>query len=409
MYFLLPLLIYFPRLLPGIETQPYLVLVASLWFLFFSRALRPRVCFLLLLLLVVVLAALRVAAGLGMGSSLALLQLLVGPLFFFAAVAASGSAALPSLSTLRTVTMIMLALAVIEVVLPGLYLAVASVLLDRATVTDGHRGLSFLTPEPTYAAISLVYLLLLTVWARPPGERRMRWLEPLQFLLLAATLSTYAIMIIGVLLLVWRPRLMAAALAALVLLVPSLSFLNGGDGGLRFVVAISSIIAADFSTFLPSLSVIDPSLGSRVLTNSASFQTPLFAPLGLGLDCRAVPSAFEQLGYSFAFTNEVLEQVIAGGCVKPQSFGATVFLGLGYMALPFLAVLAVAVRASISTRIRVRLWYPALAVALLMLLVQAQLTNPIPWMLLALALTRFQLHPRLAPAAPAPAPVAAPH
>lgn len=386
---------YFPRLLPGVETQPTLMLAAAMWGLVAGTNTRPRFFFVLLAGALGLLCLFRVSAGLGIVSSLLLFQLLIGPLFFFGAVAFRSPP--PSRATLRIVTLVLLAIAVFEIAAPSLYLSLGTALLDRVTVTDGHRGVSFLTPEPTYAAISLVYLFLLTLWSRQNGDRRFAWIETLQCILLMMTLSTYTVIFLLILIICKWPRTSALAILAVVVLAPSLSAISTeGAQSLRFMVAITSLMATDFSTFLPSLSLLDTSLGSRLLTNAASFQTPGIAPLGLGMDCNAVPTAFDQLEYTFAFSNEVIRQVIADGCLKPQSYGATVFLGLGWMAFPFIAILSAT---AYLCRLRIQqmaLWKPAFAIAAVMLIVQAQLTSPIPWMLLFLASTRY------APRPPAP-------
>lgn len=388
MFYIFPIIIYFPRLLPGVETQPILMAVVAIWALLFGPNSRPRVLFTLLTAVLGVLCLLRMSAGLGVNNSLTLIQILIGPLFFFGAAAAQAPP--PSRPALRAITIIFLGVGLLEIIAPTIYLSIGSLLLDRVTVTDGHRGVSFLTPEPTYAAISVVYLFLLTIWSRQTGDRRFSWIEPLQFILLMMTLSTYSVIFILLLVIFRWPRIAAISTLALLLFYPSLSFLGREDDqALRFMVAITSIMATDFSALLPSLSLLDSSLGSRLLSSAASFQTPGFAPLGLGLDCNAIPTAFEQLNYSFAFNNEVISQVVADGCLKPQSYGATVFLGLGYMAIPFIIVLGITTYQSLLSRQRTKIWKPALAISLLMLIVQAQLSSPIPWMLLFLATSRY--------------------
>jgi hypothetical protein len=178
-------------------------------------------------------------------------------------------------------------------------------------------------------------------------------------------------------------------LCLLSLLLPSLGVIGLENSvSFRAVVAISRVLSTDFSDFLPSLSMLDPSLGSRLITNFASFQTPLFSTFGLGLDCQSVPTAYNILEYSFVSTNEVLSQAMVTGCLKPQSYGAAVALSMGLMSLPFVVFLFMAIRTSSFKYRRQLIWKPALAICLVMLFVQIQITNPIPWMLAYFAIFR---------------------
>jgi hypothetical protein len=328
---------------------------------------------------------LQVVSGLGANSSIMLLQVLLGPLVFFGSVAAKARP--PSRQTLMRVTVLFICIALFELVAPSQYVSLASLLLDRATVADGHRGLSLLTPEPTYTAISLIYLVLLSYWSRQTDDCRYAWIESAQVFLLLMTLSTYVAVFAMVLAIVKWPRTCLVLITLLVLLLPNLGVvgLENGDS-VRAVVAVSRILTSDFSDFLTSLSMLDPSLGSRLISNFASFQTPTFSAFGYGLDGQAVPTVFDIFGYTtIASANEVLYQGMAAGNLKPQSYVAAVALGMGFMSLLYVILLVIAMRSSSSSHQRHVIWKPALAISLVMLTVQIQLTSPIPWMLAYLA------------------------
>jgi len=402
--YLTPLFLYFPRFIPGVETQPLLTLALALGSLCTSSRSRPRVAFALMTATLVGWTLLRTTIVGGASASLSLLQLMIGPLILFGAIARHAPP--PSRSTLAWITAFFSAAAVLEMLAPGVYGALASSILDRSTVTDGHRGISAFTPEPTYATITLVYFLLLARWAHMRGDAAHPWIEWGLGAVLMATLSTYLLVLVIAVALVRRPGwFLAVGLAFLAALPLLTSGALENDDSIRAVVAVSRILSSDFSDFLPSISLIDSSIGSRLLTNVASLKTPVTAPLGLGLDCNSVPSAFDAAGFDFAFSNPVLSQVIDGGCLKPQSYAAATTLGLGALALPFVLALAFAFRYALGSR-RARPWGDAFAIAITLILVQVQLTSPIPWLLLYIAAAARQ--PVGASRASRPAPASKP-
>jgi hypothetical protein len=284
----------------------------------------------------------------------------------------------------------MLCAAILEIAFPSLYESLGNMVLDRVTVFDGHRGISLFTPEPTYAAISLTYIFLLALWSGEYSGRKYPWIEWILVLLLILTFSSYSIILLAVIFFAYWPRLFMAIFFVSLITLPILLTVDMDNIKLiRAFAAVTAIYTSDFSNFLQSISQIDPSIGSRLLTNFASFETPSFSLLGLGLGCNSVPTAFDSLGYYFALSNEVLAQVYAGGCIKPQSYGAASALGLGFMVLPFLIYLLIAMPASLYVRQRRPLWRVALWCGLLMLIIQSQLSSPIPWMLIFFSIARY--------------------
>lgn len=383
--YLAPLFLYFPRFMPGVETQPLLATGAALLGLLLGRERRAALGFAGLAWAMLCWIAVKILMEGALGNALGLVQILIGPLSLFGALALKAPP--PPRRLMAGVAVYFLLCTTFEVIAPGFYKSVASVLLSRASVADGHRGVSLFTPEPTYASISVMYFLMLAWWSGKHWGFRHRWVEPVLALCLVATGSTYVGLMLLALAFARWPRLMLVSTVAAAAAIPLVGFVAlDNDDSIRAVVAISRLLSSDFSDFLPSISVVDSSLGSRLTTNAASFLTPLHSPLGLGLDCKSVPAAFDAAGYDFAFRNTVLSAVMDDGCLKPQSYAASVALGLGALSLVFLVLLVV-----FSRHARGRhpgpIWTAPLALAIVMLIVQGQLTNPIPWMLIFLALS----------------------
>ena len=319
-----------------------------------------------------------------------MLLLFVGPLILFGAI---GLQALPpTRKQMAVVTMYFLIVGATEFMLPKVYSAVALSIMDRANITDGHRGISFLTPEPTYAAISVIYFLLLAWWSGKHWGFKYRWVEPALGLCLLATGSVYTILLLSTLAVVRWPRsvtIVGVITGLIVYLNATIPMAN--DDSIRVLVVASRLLAIDSSGILESISYLDPSIGSRLATNIASFLALFHFPLGLGLDCSAVPIAFRAVGFDFAFDNEVLSQQLEYSCIKPQSYGASIMIGFGVLSFFYCALLIVFVKYS-SGKIFNRIWLYPLVLAVTMLLVQGQISNPIPWLLIYFAFVSYPNH-----------------
>lgn len=383
-FLLTPFLIYFPRLIPGIETQPWFALGFSAFAIMSTRAGKigaASVVTAVCLLAVVV----SVVGGAPSSAGLATLQFAVGPIFLCGVLAWKPLP--PSRRCMALVATILAMLAALELLVPAVYQALAGLFLDRVTVTDGHRGLSVLTPEPTYASISLLYGLILAVWSRRCWGSQFPWVEWVFATLLLLTFSTYALLMMLVLAMLYRPRTVlfcATAAAAVVVLHGSNSGFDPEDS-VRAVVAVSRLLSTDFDSLLPSISLLDPSLGYRLISLSAGASTVMVKPLGFGLGCSSVGDAFTAFGWDFTFSDGVLGPELRWGCLKPSSFLTSLLLAYGASAAILLLVIAFAVARLTPDRPVVRWWSP-LVLALMILTVQCQTTTPIPWFMIYIAL-----------------------
>lgn len=389
MIYIAPLFLYFPGLVPGVETQPLLAIIVAVYALFTGRNRKAPVTFAILASLLLFWVVVRLCYVESQGSSTGLFMILIGPIVLFGAMAQQAPP--PSRRVVAIIAAYYGIAGVLEIALPDFYGALASSVLDRASVIDGHRGISLFTPEPTYAALSAVYFLMLSWWSGVRWGFRHRWVEPLLAGCLIATGSTYVVLFMFALAYAFRPRFMVLLTAVGAAVVPLLGFVTlDNDESIRAVVAVSRVVTSDFNDFLPSLSIIDSSLGSRLATNVASFLTPIYQPLGFGLDCAAVGSALSAAGFEFAFYNPVIRTVIDGGCLKPQSYLATVMVGLGGLSIGYLLLLFVLCRHA-QGELEHRYWRPPAVVAGVILVVQGQITNPIPWLLIFFAMNFYTL------------------
>jgi hypothetical protein len=223
---------------------------------------------------------------------------------------------------------------------------------------------------------------------------RLLLVQLLLLLCLILTFSTYAVLLAGVILCVQRPKLFAAfAVTLTVIVIGVIAKGVDDDSSVRAVVAIARIATADFSNILASLSFIDPSLGTRVVTNAAAFQAPLIAPSGAGLGCDAVGRAVDGLRYDFAYDNEVLRSGLLSGCLKPPSYLACVVLAFGWFAIPFVLLLVLLTRKCIGSMSRGAPWILPLALAVVIFVVQGQVTNPVPWFLAFIGIAGYAPRP----------------
>ena len=393
--YITPLFLYFPRFLTSIETQPLLVTLVAVFGLVFGRNRRAALAFVGLGCVLMFWIAVRIGLGGTFSSSIGLIQILIGPLILLGLLALRAPP--PSRRLIAGVTIYFVVCAALEILSPVAYYNIASTILSRANVSDGHRGISLLTPEPTYAAISVFYFLMLAWWSGKYWGFRIRWIEPILVFCLMATGSTYVILLLLALACVHWPRQMFLLTIITFISVPLIGVSAlGNDDSIRAVVAISRIISIDFSDFLPAISMADSSVGSRLVTNAASFLTIVHSPLGLGLNCEALPKALDAAGYEFAFQNEALIAALENGCLKPQSYTATVVIGLGALSLVFFPLLITLILGARGT-VRRRFWTAPLVLAGVMLVVQAQLSSPIPWFLIFLGLNSDLIRQKIQP------------
>ena len=385
--YLTPLLLYFPPLVPNIETQPFFSLAFASIGLIYGGKKRPVISLAGITFAALLWVCVLIISNRDFSSAIGLSQLLVGPAILFGAIALRAPP--PSRRIMAIASVYLFLVAMLEILYPVQYSALANFLLSRASVADGHRGVSLLTPEPTYAAISALYLVLIAFWSAGHWGHRMWWLEWLLILCLLATGSTYLV-IFAIALAIVRWPIPTAALTCLsvVFAITSSSLITDNDESVRIVVALSRLLSVDFQEILPSISNLDSSLGTRVVINFASFLTPFFNPIGLGLDCRSAIEAINSAGFYFAYDNPVIQEVITGGCLKPQSYLAAALLATGVFGIFF--ILFVLRLLTYSTKaITQKYWMPPLIVAAVILTVQGQITSPIPWLLVYASVSRY--------------------
>ena len=384
--YFLPLLLYFPTLIPNNETQPLLVFVFSCLALIRNGGESKIVLLFFWLATLVAAIALSGLGNQNLLGSLVLLQLAIGPIVLFAAF--SLRAKLPTKRVLIFVVMVMWLVALIEMFFPQLYESIASVLLSRFNVTDGSRGVSLLTPEPTYASISIFYVLALTISAETDSARSYLSLKIALTLLMLLTLSTYAILLIAVLLASRFVFLSAVLFGFGNVYISVVGFLEiGGDESFRFVTALNNIGSLDYGDFLASISVIDPSLGTRVASILVGLSSMFGTFFGFGLDCSAMTNAIANFGYESLYLNEVILNSSQIGCLKPHSYIAAIGLGLGSVSLLLTVMLLYLFLKLFRRGLGGSTDWGLIAAAFLMLFIQCQISNPIPWLILYLSIS----------------------
>lgn len=380
-----PLLIYFPRILPGIETQPWLAVGLAAWAFWCDPKLRGASAALgIVVAACFCVFALVLVGGVSSGAAASTLQFTVGPVLLCAL--ATGQPLPPERRWCARLALILAGVALVEVAAPAAYAAVAGTLLDRVSLSDGHRGISLLTPEPTYASLALAYALMLSLWSRRCWGGSHSWVEWLLASLLFLTFSTYALLILMTIVFIYRPLLALSGLSAALPL--GYGYLAAGveaGEGVRAVVALSKLLEIDRTAVLASLSIVDPSLGYRATSIAAGPASAIAAPMGFGLGCNSVSQAFDVLRWDFVLTDEVIGPALQDGCLKPSSYMTSILIAYGVMALVFISVIVMAVRHALG-RSPGHVWWPGAVVALEILIVQSQVTTPVPWFILYMAL-----------------------
>jgi hypothetical protein len=389
-FYLSPLLIYFPRLLTAIETQPFLPFILAM-----LAIARHPIAFnvsglIAMALLLCAPALISTIFGVGAISPLPSLQLIWGPIYFVGAV--SLHAAPPSRRALAIVTILVALVAALEIIFPGAYGTLSRYLLTRQSIYDGHRGISLLTPEPTYALIGLVYLFVLARWSAVHHRCKQYIIEICLAVLIFATFSTYAFPFIVAFSICLYPKSTLCAVSVLLLgfaTGSSLFNIQGDERSIRAVTALVSVLSADFFDLMSSITALDASLGSRLVSNAAGFHALLAFPFGSGLGCDALTTVFTNLRYEAAFNNPVLVEVMEDGCLKPHAYLPSLFLAAGTFAIPFLLVFWLIVRSARARSSNSKLSLLPLSFAAILLLLQGQLSNPVAWIMLYIAIVGY--------------------
>jgi hypothetical protein len=377
-----PLLIYFPRILPGYETQPtYFLSLCLLALVVGAKNFRALASLMTVVGFVSIVGMVLIwQEAIDTSTMISNWLLILGPVFLIGALAYD--LAPPSRLFIAGVTLIFLATALIELLLPSTYVAISDFLLDRTNTFNAHRGSSFLTPEPSYAVCSLVYVWMLARFSAHFNGQKYPWIEWLIVGMLALTLSTFAVIFFIVFSFLRWPLVVFAGLAAVILFANTVNISAlGNDDGFRALIAISRLFSVEIDNLLPSLNALDASLASRIISNLAGFSTVAYYPFGVGLQCQSLLDVVSTGRLTVAFENEALMSKIASGCLYPAAYMPALFLGLGWTSVAVLLMTSSLVWVLFWNKTQYRIDSYPLCAALLMFMLQSQISSPIPWML----------------------------
>jgi hypothetical protein len=382
-----PFLIYFPRLISNYETQPFIFLALCCIGVLFGKRRRDNI------LPISVIAAFAAVFAIASnwqndlnGSNFAGTWIfLLGPTYMFGLI--GFRLPVPSRAFVAGITCVFGLIYLFEAILPDTYVTISEALLTRTNISNSIRGSAFLTPEPSYAVGSLVYLLVLGRFSALQHGWSQRWVEFCVFSYLALTFSTLAVLFAGLFAFVRWPLFSAVGATILVAVVKSVGYLAlGNDEGVRAVVALSRLLTVEPNDFIYSLNAVDASLSARIISNYAGFATPAYYPMGLGLDCQSLLQAISTMRMTAAYQNEALMYQMNNGCLYPAAYMPALVLATGWIGLSAIAFLVCLTVFVLRDRSKLQYdSYPILA-AVVMLLLQSQISNPIPWVLLYLGL-----------------------
>jgi hypothetical protein len=284
---------------------------------------------------------------------------------------------------------------VVLVLAPGLAEAVYARVLPRGVASlasEGSRGLPILVPEPSYFAFFavLVSAYVEALWIRGEVTRRVRWAATaITVVLCALTRSALVLMYVGCL---YAPMIAVARTRTkirmgVVATAAAVMAATVAPDNRVFEVA-RAFANVDYDTtpnILLVLCFADPSGGTRILMNIIGFAGMFIRPLGYGLGgfSSAWVSIAEQLELPIE-SHEVASGVIGAGDVRAQALmpNLATDIGVGSLLLVFIVVAGTKLSRDPAAR---GLQCGLIVVTVLMFVLQGQITNPIPWVLLALA------------------------
>lgn len=389
-FFLFCPLIYFPILGRTAETQPA---VATLAALIVVAALLVRTCYTGTISVFVLgsfaFTCLLVFHSLFFAQIVNWAELpkfLLGPFFFAVALClAPYCGAWP----LRIALAFLAMGGVLEVFSPSLYEILNTYIsADRpGSEALSLRGLRYFTPEPTYAALSVFFLIVVNYFLlRTAKISRHAFRAHLMLLIpmLLLTFSSYAMALLFIMGVAYVIRgknivLSAASLAFTPLLVVLVFNSETRAGQL-----LRNISEVSWSNIVQTFFLAEPSFSTRVLSMGAAVQGFLRNPLGYGIGSfQAIYwRHFNELNWGWVRFHEVVGQTyLERSALQPQSYLTALVHDLGIFGVTAFAIFLWGIRGAWGSTATQAGFFLA---AGFMLTVQAQLTNPIPWVSLGL-------------------------
>jgi hypothetical protein len=389
--------VYLPLVPIDQETQPFLALlpVVAYFMLALVRG-NPRkvpisvLYVFALVLLIMFRLVLDATDGIGPAAIVWAIKYLVGP---FAFIYATQVNARPSDTVLVSILMANFMLLMLLSVGPTA--AVAQPLMDvffgRYSGGDQFRGISLFSPEPSYA-VNYIMLFFLFGFFYVDNER-VKWLLlgiGLILLLFNRSLTAFAYCGAAAAWMFFKTKRSFRLLSLAFLAILVVGILNSE----RYALMATAAQQIDFSNIVLAASILEPSGTTRILINVLATLGGLSSIVGNGLGSFSVlwSDIVQKFGWLFYFDHEVIGRYYSEGIpLPPNSYLSSLIFDTGILGLLWFLVFSIWYFRSLARSGRSGAHIYFIAVFWFVnFIFQGQVSNPIPWAVMGLALSRVK-------------------
>lgn len=263
--------------------------------------------------------------------------------------------------------------------------SILEMVISRLDFNSGFRGISVLTPEPSYFALfSMLFLCLVEYYDQINAiSNKLKYiLLGIVLLLSLVSLSVYSLLVILVYLFIKclfkNPLLILFILLSITLLVLYPDFLPKNRIKQIFT-SINKLFTANVS-LIDFLFIVEPSGSTRIILNFIGMVSIIFHPFGSGFN--SFQDTFLTISNILKLpieNHEVLKYLI-GTKFYAQTYIANLANDIGLLSLVVIKIYFSNYNNYYSKEFKVIIIF----FFLLMLFFQCQITNPIPWFILAI-------------------------
>lgn len=384
--------IFFHLIPIGVETQPHFTLVFAIILMVFGKRMRSEfpIDVKILYFLIFILfsyTVFQLLSNFSFTIIVEFLKYLIGPIIF---LALRKSNFFISFKVYRWLIYFLTALAILNITLPSIYEFIFENFIPRfsGNVPGGFRGITILTPEPSYFAIFQIILLIilekhLAYKGLGIGERRSaNLLKYLVIGLCLLTKSAYVLMICVIFIL--PPELNFRKFAKILAIASVIIFLIVNvfveNRLTQIIVLITGLINENDFNLISFLFTQESSGGTRIILNFLAITSMLTNPFGSGLGS----FSSRMLEYSSFYNLDLSNHEVLGndliGKIYPQTYFANLCNDIGvfsFLLFPIIFLNNDNNDKGFNLKRNLCL--------LVMILFQSQITNPAFWFLIAIS------------------------
>lgn len=383
---LLSIFFMYIEIFHGFETQPFFITGISIIYLLYSIKIKnyDNLIFIYFSFILLILYAYMLSYLIYPSNIIDMIKYIVGPTIFFAYFYSPFFLRKSFFQYLQYILyIIMLYYSLILLKIPfiaNLIIYTEKIFIPRFEIYNNSRGFGFLTPEPSYFAITLIFFFILIDLSKIDNKFTIGQFLILLFMLLNK--SATGLLLIFIYLFISRVSLSIKKLLILILSLLFIIYILSLYPNRIFQIYLE-LLKNDNVNLLNVLLYSLPSFGSRIIINIIGVFSIILYPFGIGFghfsESWIIISNYINIDI---FLNPILKNLyIANQKVSAQAYIPNLIASIGWFGLPIYYLIF-----KIITRVKLlnKKYLAVCIIILYLLLIQSQATNPIPWILLAI-------------------------